>query len=396
MNGHRRLAVTCLATAAVAALWVLLLFLPETNRPQLSCFIFFGDAPMLDWNFIRYAADFPDAYSNANLPEACPGLGPIPRADVCNPALAMLLVRLLPSAFAWGVAVTVTGTLLYLLAAALYFRRRTGVASPWVAGTLLATFPFFAAFVVGNVILYAAAAGLVFLALYDSDSRSERVIAALALAFAFAVKISPAVLGVLYFAYWRRHWPYALVSAFAAVLMLLVPFAVYGGVEGFGNWFACAAANSAAYESRNVIGLYGVFYTLGMMLGRYAEWYPSGHVPVHALSAVLALAALASAAWGRRSPVERTFLATAGMVMLPPTMMVYTLLFVLPPVLALPSRRSALAFVALACPLQVFVAGHSLQPLVASAAFLLLVLVTLFVRHGDVADEWAKKEKEAQ
>lgn len=365
---------TCLAAAAVTALWVLLLFLPDTRLSQLSCFIFYGDVPMLDWNFIRFAAGFPDAYANANLPEVFAGAGPIPRADVCNPPLAMLLVRIFPATFGWGVAVTAFGTVLYLLAAAFYLRRRAGIVAPWVAGTLVATFPFFAAFVVGNVILFAAAAGLVFLALYDSDSRRERIFAALALAFAFAVKISPAALGVLYLANWRKQFPYALLAAGAAVLLLLLPFAAYGGFEGFGNWLSCAAANSAAYEKRNIIGLYGVFYTLGVVLGKYGQWYPSAHVVMHALSALLGLGALAVAAWGRRTPVERTFLAAAGMVMLPPTMMIYTLLFVLPAVLALPGRLAAVAFVALASPLQIFLGGHSVQPLLSAFAFLLLVL----------------------
>lgn len=372
--------VTCLAAAAVTALWVVLLFLPDTRLSQLSCFIFYGDVPMLDWNYIRFAAGFPDAYVNANLPEVFPGAGPIPKADICNPALAMLLVRMFPATFGWGVVVTVLGTALYLLAAAFYLRRRSGIAAPWAAGTLVVTFPFYAAFLVGNVILFAAAAGLVFLALYDSDSRRERIVAALALAFAFAVKISPVALGVLYLANWRRQVPYALLSAGAAVLLLLVPFAAYGGLAGFENWLSCAAANSAYYENRNIIGLYGVFYTLGVVLGKYGQWYPCAHGIMHALSAVLGLVALAAAAWGRRTPVERTFLATAGMVMLPPTMMIYTLLFALPTVLALPGRLAAVAFVALSSPLQVFLGGHSIQPLLSAVAFLLLAVEVLVAR----------------
>ena len=374
MKHRHRILATCLVAAGVTALWVFLLFLPDTHLSQLSGLVLCGKVPMLDWNFIRNAADFSDAYANPSLPEVFSGAGPIPKADVCNPALAMLLVRMVPATFGWGVSVTALGTALYLLAAALYLRRKVGIAAPWASGTLIATFPFYAALVTGNVILFAAAAGLVFLALHDSESRRERVVAALALAFAFAVKISPVALGALYFAAWRRQWRYAALAAGVAVLLLLVPFAAYGGLEGFGNWLSCAAANSACYEHRNVIGLYGVFYTLGIALGKYAHWYASAHGIMHSLSAVLGLGALAVAAWGRKTPVERTFLATAGMVMLPPTMMVYTLLFALPTILAMPGWKAALAFVAIASPLQVFVGGHSLQPLLSAAAFLFLVL----------------------
>lgn len=383
MKKHRRLLVTCLAAAAVTALWTFLLFLPDTHLPQLSCFVFCGKIPMLDWNFVRYAASFSDAYANADLPEVFAGAGPIRRADVCNPALAMLLVRMVPATFGWGVAVTMLGTALYLLAGALYLRRKVGIAAPWAAGTLVVTFPFFAAFVVGNVILFAAAAGLVFLTLYDSESRRERVVAALALAFAFAVKISPVALGALYFAAWRRQWRYAALAAGVAVLLLLVPFAAYGGLEGFGNWLSCAAANSACYEHRNLIGLYGVFYALGVALGKYGQWYPSAHGVMHMLSALLGFGALAVAAWGRKTSVERTFLATAGMVMLPPTMMIYTLLFTLPTMLALPGRAAALAFVAVACPLQVFIGGYSIQPLLSAAAFLFLAVGVLVTRSRE-------------
>lgn len=383
MKKHHRLLVTCLATAVVTAFWVFLVILPDTSLSQLSCFVLYGKVPMLDWNFIRHAADFSDAYVNVNLPEVFAGAGPIRKADICNPALAMLLVRIFPATFGWGVAVTALGTALYLLAAAFYLRRRVGVAAPWAAGTLVATLPFYAAFLVGNVILFAAAAGLVFLALYDSESRHERVVAALALAFAFAVKISPVALGVLYFAAWRKQWRYAALAAGVAVLLLLVPFAAYGGLEGFGNWLSCAAANSAYYESRNIIGLYGVFYALSAAFGKYWQWYPSAHGVMHMLSAMLGLGALAVAAWGRKTPVERTFLATAGMVMLPPTMMIYTLLFALPTMLALPGRAAALAFVAVVSPLQVFIAGYSIQPLLSAAAFLFLAVGVLLPNRSE-------------
>ena len=383
MTTPRRTFAIASVAVALTATWLVLAFGTDLGPAQRSCLVHGGAWPMLDWNFVRLAADFPDAYVKTDLPEVFPGSGPIERADVCNPALPMLLVRLFPATFGGGLAVTLVGVFAYLAAAVLYLRRRSGGATFWSVAALAATLPFLFAVQVGNVILYAAAAGVVFLALYDAESRSERIAAALALSFAFAVKISPAALGVLYFAAWRRQRRYAVLAAAAGVLLLAVPFAAYGGAAGFAEWLACAAANTQKYEFRNVIGLYGVFYALGRSLGRYPDWYASAHALVHALSAVLGAGALAMSAWRKAAASERAFLATAGMLMLPPTMMIYTLLFALPAILALPGRAAAVTFVALACPLQLFVGGGSLQPIFSAGAFLFLVFDCLFMAKKD-------------
>ncbi len=387
MTASRRIVVLASVAVALTATWLVLAFGTDFGPAQRRCLVHGGAWPMLDWNFVRLAADFPDAYVKTDLPEAFPGSGPIERADICNPPLPMLLVRVFPATFGGGLAATAIGAFAYLAAAAFYLRRRAGIATGWAVVALAATLPFLFAVQVGNVILYAAAAGVVFLAFCDSESRSGRIAAALALAFAFAVKISPAALGVLYFAAWRKQWRYAALAAAAGGLLLTVPFAAYGGVAGFAEWLACAAANTEKYEFRNVIGLYGVFYALGRMLGRYPEWYASAHSLVHALSAVMGAGALAMSAWRKAVPAERAFLAAAGMLMLPPTMMIYTLLFVLPAILALPGRAAALTFVALACPLQVFVGENSLLPLLSAVAFLVLVIRVLVTSGGELRGE---------
>ena len=238
MTTPRRTFAIASVAVALTATWLVLAFATDLGPAQRSCLVHGGAWPMLDWNFVRLAADFPDAYVKTDLPEVFPGSGPIERADVCNPALPMLLVRLFPATFGGGLAATLVGAFAYLAAAVLYLRRRSGGATPWSVAALAATLPFLFAVQVGNVILYAAAAGVVFLALYDAESRSERIAAALALSFAFAVKISPAALGVLYFAAWRKQWRYAALAAAAGVLLLAVPFAAYGGAAGFAEWLA--------------------------------------------------------------------------------------------------------------------------------------------------------------
>lgn len=106
----------------------------------------------------------------------------------------------------------------------------------------------------GNPSGWAFALVCLFLCWYRSESRLKRLVAALSLGAATALKISPCIFGVLYLAglsKGRGKLPVAEIAtaACAAVLLVFVPFAFYGGAEAIPKWLANASANAAYYST---------------------------------------------------------------------------------------------------------------------------------------------------
>ena len=94
----------------------------------------------------------------------------------------------------------------------------------------------------------------VFLCWYRSENGLKRLVAALSLGAATALKISPCIFGVLYLsglAEGRRRLPVAEIAASActAVILVFVPFVFFGGAEAIPKWLANASANAAHYST---------------------------------------------------------------------------------------------------------------------------------------------------
>ena len=96
----------------------------------------------------------------------------------------------------------------------------------------------------------------VFLFWYRSESRAKRMVAALSLGAATALKITPCLFGVLYLAGIassprRIPWPEVVVSALAAVSLTFLPFFFFGGVAAIPQWISNAGANAEFYSVDN-------------------------------------------------------------------------------------------------------------------------------------------------
>lgn len=92
----------------------------------------------------------------------------------------------------------------------------------------------------------------VFIFWYKSENAWKRLLAALALGAATALKISPCLFGVLYLAdAFRspRRVPLAeiLVAASSAVVLVFAPFSVWGGMGSISQWISNAKANADHY-----------------------------------------------------------------------------------------------------------------------------------------------------
>lgn len=80
----------------------------------------------------------------------------------------------------------------------------------------------------GNILLAVVPFTLLFLALYDSPKRWQRIIAYIALAFAAAIKIYPAVLGLLVLQ--KKRYKETLLLLILGVVFFAAPFLAFGGV----------------------------------------------------------------------------------------------------------------------------------------------------------------------
>ena len=104
----------------------------------------------------------------------------------------------------------------------------------------------------GNPSGWAFALVCVFVYWYKSENRWLRMLAALSLGMATALKISPCLFGALYLTdAFRspRRIPYAeiFVAASSAIVLIFVPFAFFGGMGSIQQWISNAKANADHY-----------------------------------------------------------------------------------------------------------------------------------------------------
>jgi len=79
----------------------------------------------------------------------------------------------------------------------------------------------------GNILIYTVLATAIFIFYYDSESKVKREIALIALAFAFSLKIYPAILGAVLLV--DKRYKDAIRCAIYAVILLILPSFFFGG-----------------------------------------------------------------------------------------------------------------------------------------------------------------------
>lgn len=377
----------CLALAAAGLLWGALF----AWHPQgLEARVFFerGRTFFADFRAVRTCAEGGFATDRQ------------PLHDSCYPPLGALLAKPFPlTAGAWFTGV---GMALWALAFwTLLARRGERDASPdtrvfaglAVVGCLLSSIMLHA-FEWGNQILYAAAAVTLFVAWWDAPSAYRRAVAAVALAVAAVLKVTPTLLAGLYLVRWwtaqtaearRESLRAGTLFLVAAVVLFVVPFAWYDGWTGFCQWFANALANAAHYVHKGAWGFVPLDRTVRVLLHLDVStpWPRIGLT--RGLSAALGLACLGKTAlcahrWTCRVD-DLLLLLVAAMLLIPGNMHVYTGLYLLP-VLALRLRAGmrwleAACWFVLLCPLQIPLGAGCLNHPLANLAFLALVAATL-------------------
>ena len=322
--------------------------------------------------------------------------------DACYPALGAVLARPFPPEA--GALFTGVGIALFLLAFAVALGR---LHDDWRRSSALTVLALLGvgfssimlhAFEWGNQILYAAAAVALFVAWWDAPSRARRLAAALALAVAAVLKISPALLALLYvlrfvavrddLAERRRVALDFAVFALAGLVLFVVPFAGYGGWAGFCAWFSNAAANAAHYAHKGAWGFVPLGRTVRILLHQDVSQPWAGLTFERALGVALGLVCLARAEWiSRAASVRRgdlLLLLVAALLLIPGNMHVYTGLYLLP-VLAVRIREGmgwfeAACWFALLVPIPIPLGAGNLNHPLANLAFLALVVRSLWTR----------------
>ena len=294
------------------------------------------------------------------------------RLDRCYPPFALLPYLALPCTDAAAAAFTAVCAALFLLA---LFRlaRREGVPRPAFAVAVLAlTAPFLFTLERANPVFLSAAGVACFLADFDSEREDRRTFAAFALAFAAVLKLSPALLGVLFLR--RRDWKSAGIAAGVSAALFLLPFVCFAD-GSFAEWLSHAAEHGREMSGSAAWGFAPFHRAVAIIRG--VDWR-AGVAPACLAARLLGFALLAGAVFTRRRD-DAALLAVTGLLLAPGNMLFYAALYLYPVCLmrapAWNGRRGrleALAWFALFASVQIPFGPLAANRLLAASAVLAL------------------------
>ena len=295
--------------------------------------------------------------------------------DRCYPPLAMMPMKVFPATWrgAWSWAI---------VAALAYFAVMCWVtkmkALPLAAVAL--SMPALFAVERANSIWLSAGLVAVFLAWYEDEGKWKRVAAALAISAAACMKISPALLGILYFNTKRGiAWKDILLCVAFCAVLFFVPFALMpGGFGGLRDMLGNAALNGQFGLRTSDFGIIPIWRSARIVLGQSVRAAWPGMMLVARLSQVLGLGCLVLGAVKRDK-----IAAVCGMLLAAGNMYYYGMLYLLPFFVVWAAKREPMTpvmvfegiawFVMLFAP-QLFAFGHPINTVVCDIAFLALVL----------------------
>ena len=321
----------CWAVLAAAIAWGCLAAFDLAGQRRL--FNVGGKEFLSDYDTPRMCAVAEDAYHPGEVKEV----------DACYPALSYAIVRAFPEGRGGGLLLTGLMTAVFLLALLAVRRDVLAVSACAFSAPMVYTLER------GNLVILAAAGVAFFIAYYDSSRKVFRVFAAFALSVAVALKLTPAVLVVLYLLPRRScdnqlGWRSAmdvrsllLFAAFSAVLFI-IPFLFFGGIpNGLASWLENAKQNSSEYALATRWGFVALGRAIHHALGHGVESVWAGYGVCRAASIAMGVACLFAAARIRRARSSSTiaasrvaFLVASSMLLLSPPMHFYTGLYLLP------------------------------------------------------------------
>ena len=299
--------------------------------------------------------------------------------DKVYPKFALLPVAAFP-------ATRIGGYLWSALAGAIFLASLCLAGRSWKPLLLALSMPFLFNLERGNPVWLSAACVGIFLAWWDDESEWRSMVAAGCLAVAAAMKIAPCVLGVLYFTKWR--WRPALFSGALAAALVFVPwFFDRDGFAALAVMVRNASEHSEFVLRASDFGFVELWRTARVVLGFDVTVPWPGMMVVARVSQLFGLAALVCGAKRRDY-----LLLVSGMMLFAGNMYYYAALYLLP-VLVLEvssanqtikeskqsnnSQLCTFLWLALLCPVQLVLLGHSANQVIGNVALMGLMVVHL-------------------
>lgn len=266
--------------------------------------------------------------------------------DRCYPPICYQLVSLFPKdQIDGGLLCTMIFASIFLLSMILLGEKSAGREArgeAWLmAGAMAASAPFILNLERANLIWIPAAGILLFLAWYDAESTWKRNGALLALAIACAFKLTPAVFALVLVK--NRRWKDFLLVAILTTVLIVVPFALCGGMSTFGDWRTCVQTHLEHYGPFKSVGVFVFARIIGVKLfGPDTFGFRTMLVMGRLADVVCGLVAIFTFFRARNHRVE-VLMLVLSLIFLPSVTQSYVLLY-LAPVLALSvSKRLSMA-----------------------------------------------------
>ena len=250
--------------------------------------------------------------------------------------------------------------------------------------------PFLFNFERGNTTWLSAAFAGMFLAWWDDEKDWKQLVAAVCLAVAGGMKVTPFALGLIYFTKWR--WRPVLLCGFLSAVFVFVPWMFMSdGLAEFSAMIRNAAAQSQFMQRASDFGLVQLWRTVRILLAQDIQEVWPGMKFVAVTSQLIGVAVLIYGVCRRDK-----LLMVGGMLWAAGNMYYYAMLYLLP-VFVLEFRGSesvvstqesgdrswslvvveALLWLALLSPLQLVLLGHSANQVIGNISLLSLLLLRL-------------------
>lgn len=181
--------------------------------------------------------------------------------------------------------------------------------------------------IVGNTILLVLAMMLLALDWKDSDSKLKRELALIFIAMSAGLKIYPAIFGFLYIK--EHRWKETFRLILYGMIVAFVPFAFFGGVQGFITWFKHVTAAMYFIEFARIQYIRGVAVYIMTLITGNIDSRLVNRVALYAPTLFLVL--MFGLGMVSRNKIRPIYFFTAAMVFFPTNAYRYSLgLFAIP------------------------------------------------------------------
>ena len=186
---------------------------------------------------------------------------------------------------------------------------------------VIVSYPMIASYERGNTIIFATGFIMFYIINFDSESKILRELSYISLAIAAALKITPALLGIILLI--DKRWKAAIRTVLYGLFFFFIPFMFFKG--GFSNiefMIRNSIQNNKMYESFMNITLLGV-------LNYYKVDFPYMNIITRVVSYFLGIILLI-ATFFSKDKFDRVLFITNLMVVIPSHSALYTLLYFIP------------------------------------------------------------------